>query len=216
MRTTTSMAERSASPLEVLIARLDGWADIDWSSSSVQGSRLKRLREVSVDMSDALNDIAVMQRLIDMAVRRFIPVCLRAAAAASPSHADALAAAAGCFATGRLRDSVSAAHDAAASAVRDHYGDDQSAKYAMLACEAALDACSARRHDALGDLADAVYWVAKSAAVVAAADAVPRTSSGAAAAVAERTQDGVFSEFTEQVVEILMDMRSPASSGTGA
>jgi hypothetical protein len=175
--------------------------DSRWSSNQARAEGLKRLALVQLGSLGVVDDAAFRRRVIDMTIRKAVPIGLRAAAKVNPKHAQTLeACAVRCEQEGtreaceEARKVARAAYAAAAAAYAAY------ATYATSAAKAA--ACAV----------DAAIYVANAAAD-AAADAADADAASAAAcadaAASVRTRDRVLAEYAEHVVQILIDMQAP-------
>jgi hypothetical protein len=171
-----------AQPLRRLKIRLN---DAAWSSKEARAKGLRRLAVAQLGSAGVLDEKEFVRRVVDVTIRRAVPVGLRAAAKANPKFAERLEACAVRCEQEGTRESCQEAHllaRAAAAAAAD-----------AVAYAAAVDAAVAAAYAAAVDAADAA---------VAAADAV-------AYADAARTRDRVLAQYAEWVVEILIDMKAP-------
>ena len=202
-----------------------------WSSPMARAAGLRRLAIAQLGSAGVLDDNEFVRHVVEMTIRKVVPVGLRAAATLNPTFADKLEAAAvrceaeGTRASARSAQGVSskarraaayasasaafyaasAAADAfyAASAAAD--ASDASA-YAAYASAAYAYAASASVSASVDAYADAAYAASASAAAAAAYAAYAVHASAAAAA---RTRDRVLGEYAEWVVEILIAMKAP-------
>ena len=150
--------------------------DSCWSSNAARTNGLRRLALIQLGSRNHLDDGEFAKRVAELAIRKQVPIALRAAASLnkSPEHKKALLDAANrCEAEG-TREAVRSARKAAAAAAAD-------------AADAAAAAAAA------ADAAYAAYAAAAAAAADAAADA----------------RDKILSDFAEDVVQILIDMKVP-------
>jgi len=206
--------------------------DKNWSSPQARAQGLARLALVQLGSAGGVDGREFARRVVEMTIRVFVPLALRAVASRVPSHAVALEAAAvqceqrGDVASARearaaaAADAAAAAADAAAAAAA--YAD--AAAYAADAADAAAvaDAVAADAAAAYAaDAADADAVAADADAVAAdaaayAADAAAYAADAAAyaadaAAYAARARNRVLSDFAERVVQILVDMGAPGA-----
>lgn len=174
--------------LRELVIRLN---DSSWSSKDARAKGLRRLAVAQLGSADVLDENEFIRRVVDLAIRKQVPIALRAAAKIHPdSHHNAklLDAATRCEeegTEGAAADAAAAAAAAASAAVYD-------AAYAAYAAAAdARDALVAR------DSRDAAYATASAAACAASAAADAR--------------DKHLSEFAEDVVQVLIEMNVPGT-----
>lgn len=80
-----------ASSLRELKIRLN---DLRWSSSEARAKGLRRLAVAQLGSLGVLDDDEFNRRVLEMTIRRMLPLALRAAAARNPKHAEALEGAA--------------------------------------------------------------------------------------------------------------------------
>jgi len=194
--------------------------DKNWSSPQARAQGLARLALVQLGSAGGVDGREFARRVVEMTIRVFVPLALRAVASRVPSHAVALEAAAvqceqrGDVASAReARDAADAAAFAADAAAADAA---DAAAYAADAAAAAAGADAAYAADAAADAADAAAFAAYAAdADAAAADAAYAAAYAAyaadAAADAARARDRVLSDFAERVVHILVDMGAPGA-----
>jgi hypothetical protein len=122
-------------PLRRLKIRLN---DSFWSSNQARANGLRRLAVAQLGSAGVLDDREFVRRVVEMTIRKAVPVGLRAAASRNPKHADALAAAAvRCEAEG-ARAAVQHARDVANAA--DAFAVAAAAADAFAAADAAADA----------------------------------------------------------------------------
>jgi hypothetical protein len=186
--------------------------DSNWSSDTARAKGLRRLALAQLGSAGVLDDREFARRVVEMTIRKAVPVGLRAAARRNPKHAAALEAAAVRCETEGTREAAregervaaaayaayaaaAAAAYAAAAAAADAAADAAYAAYAAYAAAAAADAAAAY----------AAYAAADAAAAYAAADADADADADAAA----RTRDRVLADYAEWVVEILIGMQAP-------
>ena len=164
--------------------------DSSWSSDAARAKGLRRLALAQLG-SEVIDDADFNRRVLDVVIRRFVPIALRAAASVHPDekHKLALAQAAKSCETEGSRAAWAAAEAAWAAA--------------WAAAEAARAAARAAR--AAAQAAEA----AEAAARAAAARAAARAAAAAWAARVARAADKVLSEFAECVVQVLIEMQAP-------
>jgi hypothetical protein len=199
--------------------------DAQWSSRGARAQGLRRLALAQLGSAGVLDDEEFVRRVVEMTIRRAVPIGLRAAAVRNPKHAaDLEAAAVRCEREG-TREAASegervaraayaayadaAAYDAAAADAYDAAYDAASAASAASgaaaydAASAAYAADAAYAYDAAYDAASAyAYDAAAYAAAYAAADAAYASAYYAA-------YDRVLAQYAEWVVEILIAMNAP-------
>lgn len=146
-----------------------GLNDRAWSSPQARAKGLRRLALAQLGSAGVLDDEEFMRRVVEMTIRKAVPIGLRAAAQVNSTHAASLEAAA-----------VRCEQEGTREAVKNGN-------------------CVAR------PAADAAY--AASAAGYA-ADAAGYAASAAYAADA-RTCDRVLAAYSEDVVQILIQMEAP-------
>jgi len=170
--------------------------DSNWSSTKARAKGLRRLALIQLGSRDALDDKEFGRRVVDLAIRKQVPIALRAAASVqkNSSHKAALLNAA-------TRCEKEGTREAAIEAKKAAYAD--AAAYAY-AADAAYAAYAAYAYAA--DAADAAY---AAAAASAAADAY--AAAAAYAADAAKKRDSILSAFAEDVVQILIDMKAPGA-----
>jgi hypothetical protein len=165
-----------SSALRSLKIRLN---DSRWSSSQARAAGLRRLALAQLGSAGVLDDREFTRRVVEMTIRRVVPLALRDAARRVPAHAQALEAAA-----------VRCEHEGTREAAKD-------GERVARAADAAADAAAYAASDAAAS--DAAAYAAAAADAAAAAYA-------AAYAKARDTRLGAFAEW---VVEILIDMNAP-------
>ena len=180
-----------SAPLRRLKIRLN---DSSWSSNAARAEGLRRLAVAQLGSLGVLDDAEFRCRVVDVTIRKVVPLGLRATATRNPKHAEALeAAAVRCEQEGTREAAQNG--ERVARAVADAYD----AAYAYEAAEAVVAAyAAAYAADAAADVAVAAYYAAAYAAEAA-----------AEAADDAEAQDRVLSQFAEWVVEILIDMNAP-------
>jgi hypothetical protein len=190
--------------------------DSRWSSNQARAEGLKRLALVQLGSLGVVDDAAFRRRVIDMTIRKAVPIGLRAAAKVNPKHAQTLEACAvrceqegtreACEEARKVARAAYAAAAAAAAAAADAADAADAAAYAAYAAYATYAAKAA------ACAVDAAIYVANAAAD-AAADAADADAASAAAcadaAASVRTRDRVLAEYAEHVVQILIDMQAP-------
>jgi hypothetical protein len=139
--------------------------DSNWSSDTARAKGLRRLALAQLGSAGVLDDREFARRVVEMTIRKAVPVGLRAAARRNPKHAAALEAAAVRCETEGTREAAREGERVAAAAY---------AAYAADAAAAAADAAAAY----------AAYAAADAAAAYAAAAAAAHAAHAAAAAYA--------------------------------
>jgi hypothetical protein len=171
--------------------------DQDWSSKQSRALGLRRLAIAQLGSNNVVNDIEFAKRVSELAIRKSVPIALRAAAAIHPEEKHKLAL------------------EAAAKICED-----QGTEAAANAAANAADAAAANAADAAYAAAYAAYAAARAAyaaayaaagAAYAAADAAADAADAAAyaARAAGSADDNTLAAFAEEVVRILIDMKSP-------
>jgi hypothetical protein len=149
--------------------------DSKWSSDRARTQGLRRLAVAQLGTRDKIDDREFARRVAELAIRKYVPAALRAAASIQKSaeHRDSLLGAANKCEVEPTRQSAREARAAAA------------------------------------DAAAAAAYAAAAAAAYTAADA-------AAAAAAKKTaRDKSLSDFAEEIVQILIDMKAPGAAFLG-
>lgn len=168
--------------------------DAFWSSTSARANGLRRLALAQLGSAGALDDQEFVKRLADTAIRRWVPTALRIAAAThkDKEHKAALLdAATRCERDGDPAATSAAAYVATSAAT-------YTATYAADAAEAATYAAY---------YATATYATAATYASAASYAATAAATSTGYAADAER--DKHLAAFSEDVVQILIEMNAP-------
>ena len=114
--------------------------DSRWSSTMARAGGLRRLALAQLGSKGVLDDREFVRRVVDMTIRRAVPVGLRAAARANPAHAAALEACA-------VRCEQEGARESCEEARR----------VARAAADAAYAAAAARARDRM--LAEYAEWI---------------------------------------------------------
>jgi hypothetical protein len=175
--------------LRALVVRLN---DSAWSSDKARAKGMRRLAVAQLGSADVLDEREFARRVVEMTIRKQVPAALRAAAKIHPDSdhsARLLDAAARCEKEG-TKDAADAARAVAdAAAARAANAAYAAATYASYAAAYAVD--------------DAAYVAAGAAS--ATADATADAADAASAA------DNLLSEFAEDVVQILIQMKSPGT-----
>lgn len=181
--------------------------DSSWSSKDARAKGLRRLAVAQLGSAGGLDEKEFTRRVVDLAIRKYVPIALRAAAKIHPDgrhKAKLLDAATRCEVEGAggAAAAAVAVADAAARAAAD--GADaasaaSAASAALAAAAAARDALAARdSRNAARAAANAAYAAANAARAAAAANAV-------------YARDKHLSEFAEEVVRILIEMNVPGT-----
>ena len=156
--------------------------DSNWSSNEARAKGLRRLAVAQLGSAGVLDEKEFVRRLVDYAIRKSVPMALRAAASVQKDekHEAALCEVANrCEKEGTRQAALDAKRIAAAAA----YAAAAAAAYAAYAADA-----------------DAA------AAAAAAADAA---AAGAAYAARKQKRDEALTDYAEDVVQILIDMKAP-------
>jgi hypothetical protein len=167
--------------------------DSNWSSTEARAAGLRRLAVIQLGSKDVLDEKEFVRRLVDYAIRKSAPMALRAAASIHPEHrhkAALLDAAQRCEKEGTRESAYSAAAAANAAAAN--------------ADAAGANAAYAAAANAAYATANAAYAYATANAAYAARAAA--NAAEAAEATAEAT-DKALSDYAEDVVKILIDMK---------
>jgi len=183
--------------------------DARWSSDQARAKGLRRLAVAQLGSAGELDDEEFVRHIVDLAIRKSAPLALRAAAAVHKDRkhrAALLDAAAKCEKEGARQAAIKAKKVAAAAADAA-----ASAADAFAAAYAAASAADAAADDAAyaaasgADAASAAYAAAYAASAAgAAADAAAAAAADAAAA-----RDKSLSDYAEDVVQILIEMKAP-------
>jgi hypothetical protein len=193
-----------SAPLRRLKIKLN---DSSWSSDQVRTKGLRRLGVAQLGSKGVLNDAEFVKRVVEMTIRRSVPVALRSAAKVNPKHADRLeAAAVRCEREGTREAALAARTAAAAAAAYAAYAAAAYAAYdaAAYAAAAAADAAyDAAAYAAAAAAAYAAYAAARDKSLAA------RDKSLAARDKSLAARDKSLATYAEWVVEILIDMKAP-------
>lgn len=157
--------------------------DSSWSSDKVRGAGMRRLALAQLGSAGTVDEVDFVRRVVEMTIRRFIPIALRAAASVHPlvEHQTAMEkAAVQCEQAVTLKDCEAASKAASWAAVRAAWAASKAASWA-------------------GWAASKAGWAAVAVAAVAAAS---KAASWAA-------QDSLLSDFAEGVVQVLIEMKAP-------
>ena len=119
--------------------------DSQWSSAQARAQGLRRLAVAQLGSAGVLDDRVFRARVVEMTIRRAVPIGLRAAARLNPKHAEALEAAAGRCEREGTRAACQHARQIAADAAADAAAADAAA-YA-----AAGRAARSRKYRAMAD-----------------------------------------------------------------
>jgi hypothetical protein len=183
--------------------------DKSWSSKEARAKGLRRLAVAQLGSKGALDEKEFIQRVAELAIRKSVPIALRAAASVQTEEKHKLAleaAAVRCETEGTQADAARAAAyaaDAAADAA------DAAAAAAAAAARAAAYAARAAAAAAYAAAAAADAAAAAADAAAAAADAAAAAADAAADAAAAAARDKVLANFAEDVVQILIAMKAP-------
>ena len=187
--------------------------DGPWSDNKARAKGLRRLAIVQLGSSE-IDDNEFARRVVEMTIRKIVPIAMRAAALIHPEEKHKLALENGallCEKEGTesaARSAASAARSAwsaesaAASAARSAARSAESAWFARSAWSAESAAESAARSAAS---AARSAWSAESAAASAARSAARSAESAAESAA----KDQVLSDFAEEIVQIAIEMKMP-------
>lgn len=215
-------------PVRRLKIRLN---DALWSSNMARADGLKRLALMQLGSKGALNDVEFVRRVVDVTIRRIVPMALRAAAQVNPDHTASLEMCAvrceqegtgeSCKEARRVARAVAdAAADAASYDAAVASYDASTSAFAVSAdasAFAAYDAASYDAADAAASASAAAAYTAAFAAYDAAAAASYAAYAAADAAIAvgvlgsAHTRDRVLADYAEWIVEILIDMDAPGA-----
>jgi len=185
--------------------------DCDWSSDRARAIGLRRIAVAQLGTSGTLDEKEFLSKVVEMTIRRILPRALRSAAKLNKTHKNSLLNAAKRCEIEGTKDAADAAYAAAAAAADAAYAAaaaaDASYADASYAAYAAADAAAAYAAGA-GDYAAAAGAYAAYAAGAGAAGAA-----GAAAYAAKKlAKDKELSFFAEEVVQILIEMKTPGSA----
>jgi hypothetical protein len=148
-----------------------------------------------------LDDKVFATRVVEMTIRKALPIGLRAAASRNPKHAEALeAAAVRCEQEGTREAALDGERVARAAAAAAAY-----AAYAAAAAAAAASAASAAAYAAAAaDAASAAYAAAYAAADAADAAAYAYADAAAAAAYADAAaRRAAYKRMAEKLLELM-------------
>jgi hypothetical protein len=166
--------------------------DREWSSKAARARGLRRLALVQLGSAGALDEREFAKRIAELAIRKMVPLALRAAASIQKdaTHRQKLLDAANRC---EVEGSKAAAYAAYA--------------YAYAAAYAAYAAANAAAYAAANAAANAAAYAAYAAANAAAYAAA--NAAAYAAANAANKRDEILSDFAEAVVQILIEMNAP-------
>lgn len=183
----------------VLHAFQIGLNDAQWSSNEARARGLRRIAIAQLGSAETLDESLFLRKLAGIVISKLLPKILRSAAAIqeNPHQKRLLGAAIYCESDGTARAASAAFAVAHASA----FGVDNKRKLAFAAAQAANAAAlaDAESFDEGGRLANA------GAAACAAQHGLKTAHSHVAA-------DQLLSEFAEDVVQILVEMKTPGSN----
>ncbi len=181
-----------------------GLNDSAWSSDEIRGRGMRRLALAQLGSAGTVDDAEFNRRVIEVIIRRFVPIALRAAASVHDKqfHKDALEAAAVSCEKAETSGAASEAARAASWAASEAASGAASAASAARAARAASWAAS----EAASGAASEAGWAASWAASEAASGAASAAASGAAS---EAASDKILAEFAECVVLVLIEMKAP-------
>ena len=199
--------------------------DSSWSSNAARTKGLRRLALIQLGSRNHLDDKEFAKRVTELAIRKQVPIALRAAASINkqPLHKQALLDAANKCEIEGSRQSAFDAREVAREARRAAYAAAYADAATYAAAYAAADAAEVAAADAAADADAAAAAYAAAAADVAAAAAADVAAAAAAAATtyadaatyaaaaadADAARDKILSDFAEDVVQILIDMKVP-------
>ena len=194
--------------------------DRTWTSPASRASGLRRLAVAQLGSAGALDESAFIRHVVDLTIKRALPVGLRAAAKVNPKHAAILEAASRRCEREGTREALSEARDAAAyaaSAAAAAYADAAAAAadavYAVYAAyagaAAAEDADAAAVYAAYAAAAADAATYAAGAATYSDAATAAATSAAYTASAAGGPPDSMLAQYAEWIVEILIDMKAP-------
>jgi len=183
--------------------------DSAWSSDKVRGAGMRRLAIAQLGSAGVVDEMDFVRRVVEMTIRRFIPIALRAAALIHPvaEHKIALEKAASrCEQAVTLNDceaaraaAWAASEAAAAAAAAEAAARASEAAWAASWAEAAAAAAEAAAR--ASEAAWAASWVGVAAAWAA--------SWAASCPASWAAQDKLLSDFAEGVVQVLIEMKAP-------
>jgi DNA polymerase III gamma/tau subunit len=198
--------------------------DSNWSSNAARAKGLRRIATAQLGTKDTLDEVEFATRLSMLTVKVVIPKALRSAAELqTETHkTKLLEMALLCENAEDIRAAYSAARSAASAARSAAYSADSAARSAVRsaasaarsaadsAADSADSAASAARSAAYSaaDSADSAAYSAADSAAYSAADSAARSAAYSAASAAV---DQFLSDYAEQVVQILIDMKTPGS-----
>jgi hypothetical protein len=188
--------------------------DANWSSPMARADGLTRLALAQLGSKDVLNEPAFIQRVVDVTIRRVVPISLRAVAQMHPDYATTMeACAVQCEQEGTQESCNKARRVGNAYAAADAASYD-AANAAAAAADAAASYAASAAYAASYDAASYAAANASSAAAVAAAYAASYAADAAAAAADaayrfSTVYDRVLADYAEWIVEILIDMNAP-------
>ena len=179
-----------------------GLNDSAWSSDEIRGRGMRRLALAQLGSAGTVDDAEFNRRVIEVIIRRFVPIALRAAASVHDKqfHKDALEAAAVSCEKAETSGAASWAARAASEAAR-------AASWA--ASGAASWAASGAASEAASWASEAASEAASWAASEAASGASWAASEAASWAASEAASDRILAEFAECVVQVLIEMKAP-------
>jgi hypothetical protein len=179
--------------------------DSKWSSNAARGRGLRRLAVAQLGSAGVLDEREFAKRCAELAVRKMVPLALRAAASIQKhaTHKQKLIDAANRCEKDGTREAALEGKTAAATAAYDAADAADAAYAAANAADAAANAADAAYAAAnAADAADAAYDAAAYAAYAAA-------NAATAAYAAANARDKILSDFAEDVVQILVALRAP-------
>jgi len=176
--------------------------DSNWSSNQARAKGMMRLAVAQLGSLGVVNGMRFSQMVAEMTIRNIVPIALRSVKGIAANQLILLEnAAVRCETEGSVESARAAfaAADAYAFAAADAYA------------YAAANAANAARAAACADVRAAAYAAAHAARAARAARAANAARAAACAAEDHDDKDSVLSLFSEEVVKILVDMKSPGS-----
>jgi len=168
-----------------------GLNDSAWSSDEIRGRGMRRLALAQLGSAGTVDDAEFNRRVIEVIIRRFVPIALRAAASVHDKqfHKDALeAAAVSCEkaeTSWAARAAARAASEAASGGKRGGKGGKRGGKLAARAASEAASEAARAASEAARAASEAASWAARAAS------------------------DKLLAEFAECVVQVLIEMKAP-------
>jgi len=184
-----------------------GLNDSAWSSDEIRGRGMRRLALAQLGSAGTVDDAEFNRRVIEVIIRRFVPIALRAAASVHDKqfHKDALEAAA--VSCEKAETSWAARAAARAASEAASWAASWAARAASWAASEAARAASEAASEAARAASEAASWAARAASE--AASEAARAASWAASEAARAASDKLLAEFAECVVQVLIEMKAP-------